>query len=220
MNSELESLLSEDLIRAKRSDGNYNRNATIDDDQESKILKSDKNATMLDLLKMLDKVITLTMSDLNVEFIAEEGKIVYLSNDQPLDHPLITYKVIDRKPSRKELKPRQRESFIEDKQNKGMTRIVEIYGQKFGYHLQFNVFASTYVIAENIMDRFEEMMLTYAGHFKKNGVGEIIFDRQFTDDNFKTVRQTLSVRNFSYFIELEKITVVMRDSIKDVDIIS
>lgn len=218
MYNDLENLLNEDIKFAKKNIKSVDSDEQDYDGYESKILKSDKSASMLDFLRMLENVIKLTMSHLKVEFIPEEGKVIYLANDQPLDHPLITYKVLDRKASRKEIKPRHREAFVENDYHSD--RIVEIYGQRFGCHLQFNVFASTYVIAETIMEEFEKMMLTYAGYFKKNGVGEIVFDRQFTDDNFETVRQTLSIRNFSYFIEIEKITVIMRETIKEIDIIT
>ena len=171
---------------------------------------------MFDFIRMIDKIVTLTMKDLNVEFIPDEGKIVYLSNDQKLEHPIITYKIKERK-AKGELKPRFRENFIEDKKDLN-SRIGEIYGQKFKCKLQFNIFASEYRLAEKVMEKFEEMMIIYAGYFKKNGVGEIIFDKQYTDDNFELMRQTLSIRNICYYVEIEKLTVIMRESIKTIDI--
>ena len=68
------------------------------------------------------------------------------------------------------------------------------------------------------MDKFEDLMIIYAGYFKKNGVGEIIFDKQYTDEDFKHLRQTLSIRNLCYYVEIEKLTVIMRESIKTIDI--
>ena len=62
------------------------------------------------------------------------------------------------------------------------------------------------------------MRITYPGYCKKNGVGEIIFDKQYTDDNFEEMRQTLSIRNICYYVEIEKLTVIMRESIKTIDI--
>ena len=67
------------------------------------------------------------------------------------------------------------------------------------------------------MERFEELMITYAGYFKKNGVAELLFDQQFTDQTFETMRQTLSIRNISYYVEVEKLTVIMRESIKAIE---
>ena len=67
------------------------------------------------------------------------------------------------------------------------------------------------------MERFEDLMITYAGYFKKNGVAELLFDQQYTDQSFETMRQTLSIRNISYYVEVEKLTVIMRESIKAIE---
>ena len=212
---DLESLLKEHDKNMKEITYNqYNniKKGVFDSEQ----LKSDKSASMFDFIRMIDKIVTLTMKDLNVEFIPDEGKIIYLSSDQKLDHPIITYKLKERK-AKGELKPRFRENFIEDKKDLN-SRIGEIYGQKFKCKLQFNIFASEYRLAEKVMEKFEEMMIIYAGYFKKNGVGEIIFDKQYTDDNFELMRQTLSIRNICYYVEIEKLTVIMRESIKTIDI--
>lgn len=164
---------------------------------------------------MVDKVISLTMKDLGVKFIPDEGKIVYLSNELKLDNPMITYKLISRKP-KGEIKPRFREHFKEDG-DEVTGRIGEIYGQKFQCHLQFNIFASVYEVAEQVMERFEDVMITYAGFFKKNGVGEIMFDQQYTDESYENMRQTLSIRNLTYYLEVEKQTVIMREKIQSIE---
>lgn len=182
---------------------------------DSQILTADKSASLFDFIKMIDKLVSITMKDLEVKFIPDEGKVVYLSNDQRLDTPIITYKLISRKP-KGEIKPRFRENFRESKD--GSTgRVGEIYGQKFKCHVQFNIFASVYEVAEQVMERFEELMITYAGYFKKNGVAELLFDQQYTDQSFEAMRQTLSIRNISYYVEVEKLTVIMRESIKAIE---
>jgi hypothetical protein len=185
------------------------------DTNKSTRLKSEKGASMLDFIKMIDKMVTSLMDDLKVKFIPEEGKVVYLSTDQKLDNPMITYKLISRK-SKKESKPRLRETVLENFDNNS-SRTGEIYGQKFQCHLQFNVYASVYEVAEQVMDRFEDMMITYAGYFKQNGVGEIFFDEQLTDESFEAIRQTLSIRNFRYYVEIEKVRVIMNENIKEIN---
>jgi hypothetical protein len=182
---------------------------------DSQILTADKSASLFDFIKMIDKLVSITMKDLKVTFIPDEGKVVYLSNDQRLDNPIITYKLISRRP-KGEIKPRFREDFMESKDGK-TSRVGEIYGQKFKCQIQFNIFASVYEVAEQVMERFEDLMITYAGYFKKNGVAELLFDQQYTDQAFETMRQTLSIRNISYYVEVEKLTVIMRESIKAIE---
>ena len=182
---------------------------------DSEILKADKTATLFDFIKMIDRMVTITMKDLDVEFIPDEGKTVSFSSDFPIDHPIIAYHLNSRKP-KGEIKPRFRESFTSSPYSPdGQTG--EIYGQKFKCHLQFNIFASEYSVAEQVMERFEDMMITYAGYFKRNGVAEVLFDQQFTDKNFESMRQTLSIRNLCYYVEIERLTVIMRENIKDIE---
>lgn len=183
---------------------------------DSELLKADKNASLFDFIQMIDKIVTLTMRDLNVKFIPDEGKVIKINtNNVSLDSPMITYKLVDRK-AKGELKPRIRET-ISRKDEYGDTQFGEIYGQKFTCHIQFNIHASSYILAESVMEKFEELMIIYAGYFKKNGVAELIFDKQFTDDNFEEARQTLSIRNLRYYVEIEKLTVIMRESIKAIE---
>ena len=213
---------SEDLeSMLKNRDSNllktqYNNNNDITNSiNYSEKLKSDKSATLFDFIKMIDKLVTLTMKDLNVKFIPDEGKHIFMSSDNKLDNPTITYKINSRKP-KNELKPRVREQIAENINGK-IDRLGEVYGQKFKCIVQFNIFASVYETAELVMEIFEELMIKYAGFFKKNGVGEIIFDNQFTDNAYDSMRQTLSVRNITYYVEIEKLTVIMKESIKSIE---
>lgn len=176
--------------------------------------KSDKSAQLYDLIKMIDKFVSLTMK--GVAFQAEEGKVVMMDSMQDINHPIITYKVISRKPI-KEYKPRLRETLdeIDDNNDK---RIGEVYGQKFKYLLQFNIICSEYKDAEEVMNKFEELIFKYTGFFKKNGVAEIFFSEQITDDYYTKLRETLSVRNLIYYVEIEKLTVIFKERIKEIEI--
>lgn len=184
--------------------------------KDSQMLKADKSASLFDFIKMIDKIVTLTMKDHNITFIPDEGKETFITSDNTIDGTIITYKLISRE-AKKEMKPRFREEFKETTEE-GKERIGEIYGQKFKCYLQFNIFSSVYATAEEVMELFEDMMLIYTGYFKKNGVSEIIFDKQFTDDYYNSLRQTLSIRNLRYYVETEKLTVIMRETIEDIQI--
>lgn len=208
--------LEELLQRNERS--YFAKNSEISNNPSS-IQTAEKSASLFDLMKMINKLVTLTMSDLSVEFIPDEGRVLMLNVNQQLDHPTITYKLINREP-KTELKPRQRQVINEKTENQEDERIGEVYGQKFKCLVQFNIFASVYTTAEEVMERFEELMFTYAGYFKKNGISEILFQKQLNDQSFDTFRQTISVRNVQYYTEVEKLTVLFREKIKDIEIIS
>lgn len=181
---------------------------------DSQRLRANRSASLKDFIKMIDKVTTLTFKEENVMFIPDEAKIDFISNDKKLDNPFINYKVIQRIP-KKERKPRHRESRQEIEKNS--TRNAEIYGQTFSCLLQFNIFANDWTTAEDVLEKFEDAIFIYSGFFKKNGVSEILFEKQYTDNFFESTRQVLSIRSVVYYVEIEKLTVIMEENIKEID---
>lgn len=182
--------------------------------------KADKSATLFDFIKMVDRLVTLTMPD--VKFIPDEGKITeYQDTMKEFKNPIITYKIISRTP-KDELKPRVRETVIErmNPSDKESERLGQVYGQKFKCNIQFNVIASVYKEAEEVMEKFEELITTYTGYFKRNGVGEIIFQEHYTDEAYSKLRETFSVRNLKYYVEIEKLTVIFKEKIKEIEILA
>jgi hypothetical protein len=210
--TELEQLLA----RNENSYFNQPQSSVI---EPPSIQTAEKSASLFDLIKMISKLVSLTMKDLNAEFIPDEGKAIIQNVNEQLEHPMITYNVISREP-KGELKPRVRQTITEKSELGDENRLGEVYGQKFMCTVQFNIFASVYTTAEAVMERFEELMFTYTGYFKKNGVAELLFKKQLTDDSFDTFRQINSVRNLRYYVEVEKLIVMFKEKIKEVEIIS
>ena len=179
--------------------------------------KANKTANLFDLIKMIDKLISLTMKD--VIFIPEEGKTLQLDAMKKIEKTIITYSVKSREP-KKELKARVRETVDEQVYASEDQRQGEIWGQKFKCTVQFNIFASVYSEAEEVMEKFEELITSYSGFFKENGIAEIFMLKQFTDEVYNQLRETLSVRNLHYYVEIEKLTVIFREKIKEIEILA
>ena len=166
---------------------------------------------------MLDNLLKLTMPQ--VKFIPDEGKVMSLDAMTNFDQPVITYQVINRKP-KKEIKPRVRELIEEITDDKSSQRTGEIWGQKFECLVQFNVFASVYSEAEQVMEHFEETIIKHTGFFKKNGVAELIFKEHVTDSHFDTLRESLSIRSLIYYVEIEKLTVMFKEKINEIELLA
>lgn len=179
---------------------------------KDKRLRSDKGATLQDFIKMVGTLVELTMP--KVEFCPEEGKIISLDAVKTFDNSMITYKVIKRTTDL-ELKPRFRQGFNNEKDES-----VEVWGQKFKCLVQFNIFASVYKEAEQVMEKFEEIIFSYTGFLKKNGVREILFKEHSTDSHLDTLRETLSIRSLIYYVEIEKLTVILKEKIKEIEILA
>lgn len=179
--------------------------------------KSVKGATLYDCIKMIDKLVTLTIPE--AKFISDEGRNITFDAMKEFNRPVITYHIVNRKP-KMEIKPRMRESVVEKTKDTDTERMGEIWGQKFECLVQFNIFASVYDQAEEVMEKFEETIIKHAGFLKKNGVAEIIFKEHLTDSHFDTLRETLSIRNLRYYVEIEKLTVMFKEKINEIEILA
>lgn len=206
----------EDLLQQKEDINRRYFPGTHEHPEDKNIQTADKNATIFDFAKMVQKLVRLTMSDLNVVFVPDEGKSPVLDASIPVEQPTITYKVISRKP-KDELKPRFRQQITEMAPDMSESRLGEVYGQKFKCIIQFDIYASVYDTAEEVIERFEEMLFTYSGYFKKNGIAEIIMDEQVTDKNLDMFRQTMSIRSIKYYVEVEKLYVKLHHRIKEIE---
>lgn len=212
----LESMLNNinniDLFKKKKNDDyKYPCGGTAKD-----MLRADKNASLTDCIRMIGTIVDYDMKVNDVKFINDEYQIKLTDPEIPINNPYISYKVISRKPSN-EYKPIIREEANEcDKYNQ--QRGGSIYGQFFDCIVQFNIYANESILADKIMDDFEELILNYTGYLKKEGVSEIYFKEQVTDNEYNNFRETLSVRNLRYYVKIEKLRVIFNRRLDDIEI--
>ena len=109
-----------------------------------------------------------------------------------------------------------REEIVEQCDVSGEERRGTIYGQKYTCEVQFNIFASEYKIANEVMKMFEDMLFTFTGYMKEKGISNILFKQQFTDTDFNIYRKSMSVRNLRYHIETENLLVILSDTVSQV----
>ena len=162
-----------------------------------------KAATLEEFMEMIGKLVSKTMKKAKVEFSPDEGARPVFDTSKSIDHPYIFYEVLVREP-KTERKPRAREDIVEITMDNGSRRKVRIWGQKFKCIVQFNILASDYRTANEVMNNFESLIFNYTAYFKKNGVAEILFEKHFTDKNLDPFRQSLSIRTLQYYEEVEK----------------
>lgn len=179
--------------------------------------RAEKNASLYDFLDMVANIVDYAMEDYKVEFISDEQENIIKDPEIPVNHPYISYRVRSRV-SHNEYKPIVREEINEcdelNEQRKG-----QVYGQTFDCIVQFNIFSTENRLANEVMEKFEELMIAYAGYFKKQGVRELYFKEQITDSEYNNFRETLSVRNIRYYVQIEKLTVIFNRRIDDVELI-
>lgn len=207
----------EELVQEREFQSTRSDVSVISSNPKSVRQKSDRGCTLFDCISMIATLVELTMP--NVKFEPDEGRVITLDAMKNFDRPVITYCVYERE-TKKEVKPRFRQTVEEIDVEDGEKRIGEIWGQKFKCLVQFNIFASVYKEAEQVMEKFEETILKHTGFLKRNGVAEIFFQKHLTDSNFETMRETLSIRNLIYYVEIEKLTVMFKEKIDQIEIIA
>ena len=174
-----------------------------------------KASTLEEFMEMIGKLVSKTMKKKKVEFSPDEGARPIFDSSKPIDHPYIFYEVLIREP-KTERKPRSREDIVEVTMDDGSKRHGRIWGQKFKCIVQFNILASDYRTANEVMNNFESLIFNYTAYFKKNGVAEILFEKHFTDKNLDPFRQSLSIRTLQYYVEVEKLFTEFLSDIEDV----
>ena len=196
-----------DSMSVDNTKNNNTSNNTLSalSDKKPKYTKAEKGATLNDFFQMIKKMVLRTMKKDNVEFIPDDGPRAVLDPSAEIDHPVIYYTLISRKPRKDYMKPHFREDIYDRNANGSIARQGAIYGQIFDCDIQFNILASDYVIADKVMNTFEDAMQKYSGYFKKNGISELFFQRQYTDQNLDIYRQRVSVRSLVYRVTIERI---------------
>ena len=184
---------------------------------KSPLLKAGKNATLTDFIAMVARLCDKALKKYRVRFIPDEGATIS-DPDKQLEQPTILYRIIERKP-KNELKMRHSEDFTEtiDKDN-NKTRKGQVWSQRQNCIVQFDVVASDYATSDAVMSYFEDMIFTYTGYFKANGIAEIYFKKYYTDTSIDRYRQYLSVRSIQYFVEIEKQTTIFETTLEDIDV--
>jgi hypothetical protein len=82
--------------------------------------------------------------------------------------------------------------------------------------VQFNIIASEYRIAWNVMERFEDLMISYAETIRGNGIIEYFMYKQYSDDFYDSFRNTFTVLNLVYRVDTETLRVIFKENINDI----
>jgi len=117
--------------------------------------------------------------------------------------------------SRKELKPRLRES-TKDPYVKGYT--VEVYGQWFDNIVQFEAWTSGFKTSERLISWMEQFLKLYTGFLRERGVNNMFFWRRQADAQVNSWRQQMPVKSTQFYFRTEEIEAVYQRDILKIDV--
>lgn len=193
-----------------------NTSSNIHEEHEIKVRNetTKKVDSAFDFIKCVQDLCNKTMT--TVLFKPDDEMPKILTPKHQIDDPVISFKVIRRKPV-KELKPIMRNEFVETIEERNEERYGTVYYQRFECKIQFNIFASGYNLAEEVMNKFEEVMLKYSYVFLENGIQQCVFEEQKEDEHYDLYRQSASVRSLVYKIVYEKNLISFQQTIQAVE---
>lgn len=117
--------------------------------------------------------------------------------------------------SRKELKPRLRES-TKDPFVRGYT--VEIYGQWFDNIVQFDAWSNGFRTTERLITWVEQMLKLYTGYLRQQGISNMFFWKREPESQITTWRQHIPVKSTQFYFRTEEIEAVYQRDILKIDI--
>lgn len=182
----------------------------------NKLATAQGHANLYDFINLVGILCKKVFKD-EVEFCPDEGARILLDATSSLNKPRIQFSIIERIPD-KQLKPKIIEQKFEQDDKGNKHRAYSIYSQFFRAQIQFDILASDYITANQVMYRLEEMLFNYSGWIKNKGVSEIIFQKQFTDRNLDLYRDNVSVRSLQYLLRIEQLRKVYDTILTDIAI--
>ena len=175
--------------------------------------KAKGNASLLDFVDMVALIVESTMDDLHVTFMTDERAYLFKEDQiEPINHPILTFKILSREHTEgTSYKPRLMEEITGEDGRPGV-----IYNERFTNMVQFNIIAPEYRIAWNVMERFEDLMISYAETIRGNGIIEYFMYKQYKDDFYDSFRNTFTVLSLVYRVDTETLRVIFKENINDI----
>lgn len=174
--------------------------------------RAESNISFYEFIEKLGLIVENECEKDHVKFMPDSE--VYKQIEDPefsVKNPLITFKVISRRlPPNSNYKPMLREELVIN--NSG----AEINSMRFDTEVQFNIFASTYKKANELMEKFEYIMYAYSSFLKGQGIVEYHFLGQEEDDKYNLFREKSNILSIVYYVQTERQMVIAKQKIQDV----
>lgn len=197
---------------------NTNTDVIVDTDvaKEYDISESEsKISTVDDLGDLLRKILNIAWGDDWGEITPEFA----LSDDISASKlPKIVYDINYREaPEKMSKKPTLFGNKREIVDGKPTGDSFNIYRQFYDTVIEFNFFGNTMLEARNLSNKFEEIVATYTGLIKKNGLSELVFLKELPSENSVKFIPGIPMKSLMYYARFEKIHTVRTSLLNKLD---
>lgn len=93
-----------------------------------------------------------------------------------------------------------------------------IYRQWFDCNVEFNFYGRTNKEARQLQRRFENLLTVYTGYLKRQGVSEILFEREVSPKSSLNYDESTPMRCIYYYIRFESIMSIRQSLINNVNV--
>lgn len=136
--------------------------------------------------------------------------IIPTGDDAAAKYPAIMYGLELRKSASTDPKPRFREVAYDEDRDPYI-----VSGQRFENVISFtSITEKDPVLAEEIIETFEDFMLEMTPIFKEMGASEVMYSRRYADGEQSRPSEGVTTRKVAYMIRLEKVTAVKKKKLE------
>ena len=93
-----------------------------------------------------------------------------------------------------------------------------MYRQWFDCNVEFNIYGRTNAEARKMRKKFENLLSVYAGYLKRNGVSEMMFEREVSPKSSLNYDESTPMRCIYYYIRFESITPIRQSLINSINL--
>ena len=92
-----------------------------------------------------------------------------------------------------------------------------VYRQWFDTIVEFNIYGRTNKEARQLQKRFEKLVATYTGYLKRQGISEILYEREVSPKFSLNYSEKVPMRCIYYYIRFESITPIRHSLINSIN---
>lgn len=93
-----------------------------------------------------------------------------------------------------------------------------VYRQWFDCNVEFDIYGQNNKQARQLQKKFENLLAVYTGYLKRQGISEILFEREVSPKNSLNYDESVAMRCIYYYIRLESIIPIRQSLINSINI--
>ena len=93
-----------------------------------------------------------------------------------------------------------------------------IYRQWFDCIIEFDIYGRTNQEARKLQRKFENLLTVYTGYLKRQGISEMLFEREVSPKNSLNYDESIAMRCIYYYIRFESIIPIRQSLINSINV--